>query len=100
MKHLRLLALILGFLGWVTLAYALVVLLTHDRAVVIVDSLGPWEPWLDVVAIVFAVSVTGTALVREYRVQRARTLEVRRLRSGIGRSPNATQDTELRMTGT
>ena len=38
--HLRLLALILGFLGWVTLAYALALLPTHDRAVVLVDGLG------------------------------------------------------------
>ena len=77
--HLRLLALILGFLGWATLAYALVILVTHNRAVVIVDSLGPWEPWLDVMAVVFALTVTSTALVREYRALRACTLDVRRL---------------------
>ena len=70
MEGLRRLALILGFLGWVTLAYALVVILAHDGTLVIVDSLGPWEPWLDVVAVVFAISVTGTALVREYRAPR------------------------------
>ena len=73
MEGLRRLALILGFLGWVTLAYALVVILAHDGALVIVDSLGPWEPWLDVVAVVFAISVTATALVLEYRAPRRST---------------------------
>ena len=94
MVGLRRLALILGFLGWATLAYALVVILAHDGALVIVNSLGPWEPWLDVVAVAFAVSVTGTALVREYRVLRVRTPEVPRLRSAIERGPDAVQDSE------
>ena len=85
MAGLRRLALILGFRGWATLAYALVVILAHDGALVIVDSLGPWEPWLDVVAVVFAVSVTGTALVREYRAPR----KSRRGRSDPNPAPHA-----------
>ena len=60
-ERLRLLALILGFLGWVTMAYALVVLFTHEGAVVIVDSLVPREPWLHVLAVAVALSVTGAA---------------------------------------
>ena len=76
MAHLRLLALILGFLGWVTLAYAVAVLLTHDGTVVKVDSLGPWEPWLDVVAVAVALSVTGAALVSDYRTSQKSNLQI------------------------
>ena len=76
MAHLRLLALILGFLGWATLAYALAVLLTHDGAVAMVDSLGPWEPWLDVVAVAVALSVTGAALVSEHRTSQTSNLQI------------------------
>ena len=74
--HLRLLALILGFLGWATLAYALAVLLTHGGAVAMVDSLGPWEPWLDVVAVAVALSVTGAALVSEHRTSQTSNLQI------------------------
>ena len=76
MAHLRLLALILGFLGWITWAYVLALLLTHDGAVVMVDNLGPWEPWLDVVAVAVALSVTGAALVSEHRTSQKRNLQI------------------------
>ena len=89
--HWRLLALILGFLGWVTLAYALAVLLTHDGAVVMVDSLGPWEPWLDVAAVAVALSVTGAALVWEDRTSRKSNLDVRRLGYDPDRNPTPTR---------
>ena len=92
--HLRLLALILGFLGWATLAYALVVLLIHDRAMVVVDNLGPWEPWSDVVAVAVALSATGAALVGECRTSWKSKVDVRRLRYDPDRNPHADRDAD------
>ena len=57
-----------------------------------VDSLGPWEPWLGVVAVAVALSVTGAALVWEYRISRESNLDVRRLGYDPDRNPHAHPD--------